>query len=434
MFKHVGKPVVFIVVLVIAALTYLAVAGLHYTKGDETIDVIKGASQMRFGIDIRGGVDVTFRAPKNYKPTHSELDAAAAILRTRLDNQNITDSELYTDYNNNRIILRFPWKSSQTNNDPETAIKELGATAQLTFKDPDGNVVMKGSDVKSAQAEYDSEESQYVVLLTLKNSGKTKFTNIAKKYYEKVISIYMDSTMISDPEMNIDPSTLTGQLSTAVIQGSSSDPFTASSATALANQINGGALPFALETDNYSTISASLGENALQVMLMAGAVAALLILLFMILYYRLPGFIACIALTGHVAGTLLAISMPQFSLTLPGIAGIILSIGMGVDCNIITAERIKEELTLGKTLDGAIDAGFERSFAAIFDGNVTVVIVGLILYFLGSASVKSFGYTLVVGVVFNFLMGIIASRLMLKSVSRFGFARKEALYNGRAAK
>lgn len=444
-----------VVAVIIAIITYLSIAGFSYSFGDNVITVIKGAQDMRFGIDIRGGVDVTFRPPTNYKATNAEMDAATAVLRTRLDSKHITDSEIYTDYRNQRIIVRFPWRSDQTNQDPESAIQELGAMAELSFRyDPADQTgtntsantepaatIMTGKDVKSASVRYEQPDAttgqttgQYVVLLSLKDSGKTKFTDAVKKYYNKVISIYMDNTKITSPTMNINPATLSGELSQATIEGSGSSPFTAASAQALADKINAGALPFKLETDNYQTISPRLGQNALQVMLMAGAVAAVLIVLFMLIYYRLPGFVACVALTGHVAGTLLAISIPQFSLTLPGIAGIILSIGMGVDCNIITAERIKEELRIGKTLDGALDAGFQRSFAAIFDGNVTVVIAGLILYFLGSASVKSFGYTLVVGVVFNFLMGIVASRLMLKSISRFGFARKDVLYNGRAAK
>ena len=434
MYKHVGRPVIFVVAVIIAILTYLSIAGWHYTFGDETISAIKGATEMRLGIDIRGGVDATFRPQDNYKDSNAEMDAAAAVLRTRLDSKNISDAEVYTDYRNREVIVRFPWRSGQTNQDPEQAIQELGEMAELSFKAPDSTVLMTGKDVKSASAVYNQQDQQYVVLLNLNNSGKAKFTNAAKKYYQQTISINMDEEKISSPTMNIDPSSVSGDLSQATIEGSSSDPFTVTSAKALADKINAGALPFKLQTDNYSTISPSLGSNALHMMLMAGMVAAIIIVLFMVLYYRLPGFIACIALTGHVAGTLLAISMPQFSLTLPGIAGIILSIGMGVDCNIITAERIREEIRLGKTLDGALDAGFERSFAAIFDGNVTVVIVGLILYFLGSASVKSFGYTLVVGVVFNFIMGMLASRLMLKSISRFGFARKDTLYTWRSAK
>ena len=167
----------------------------------------------------------------------------------------------------------------------------------------------------------------------------------------------MDSTEITSP--TVDSVISSGN---AIIQNPASNPMSITDAQNLANSINAGALPFKLVTDNYSTISPTLGASALQVTVMAGIIAFILICLFMILYYRIPGLIACIALCGHVAGTLLCISIPQITLTLPGIAGIILSIGMGVDANVITAERIKEELRLGKTLDGAIDAGFHVAF------------------------------------------------------------------------
>lgn len=419
MLKHVGKPVFFIIALVITAMVLLTVFGIHSNYGDTRVSYLKGASEIRFGIDIRGGVDVTFRPPKNYNATADQMAAATAVITQRLDNLKISDRELYTDAKNDRIILRFPWKSGETNFNPEEAIKELGATSQLTFVGPDSKTVLNGSDVEKATASYNQETSQYYVSLTLKDSGKSKFAAATKKFLNQQISIKMDSTVISSPVVN---SEITN--GEASIEGN----FTAASAKKLADQINAGALPFKLETDNYSTISPTLGSNALNVMLMAGVVAFILICLFMISYYRMPGLIACIALTGHVAGTILAISIPQFTLTLPGIAGIILSIGMGVDCNVITAERIKEELRAGKTIDGAIDAGFARSFSAIFDGNITVVIVGIILMWLGSGSVKSFGYTLICGVVFNFIMGLAFSRLMLKSASKFSFLRKNALY------
>lgn len=419
MLKHVGKPVFFVIVLVIAAMVLLTVFGIHSNYGDTRVSYLKGASEIRFGIDIRGGVDVTFRPPKNYHASKDQMSAAAAVLTTRLDNLKISDRELYVDTKNNRIILRFPWKSGETNFDPESAIKELGATSELTFTAPDGSTVLKGGDVDKATASYNQQTGSYFVNLELKASGKTKFADATKKYLNQTITIKMDQTEISSPVVET-------QITDGVasIEGN----FTAASANKLADQINAGALPFKMETDNYSTISPTLGTNALNVMLMAGAVAFILICLFMIIYYRLPGFVASIALVGHVAGTILAISIPQYTLTLPGIAGVILSIGMGVDCNVITAERIREELRAGKTIDGAIDAGFERSFSAIFDGNITVIIVGIILMWLGSGSVKSFGYTLIWGVVFNFVMGIFFSRLMLKSASKFTFLRKNSLY------
>jgi preprotein translocase subunit SecD len=163
----------------------------------------------------------------------------------------------------------------------------------------------------------------------------------------------------------------------------------------------------------------------------AGKVAFLLVCLFMLVYYRLPGAVACIALDLQVSGQLLALSVPQFTLTLPGIAGLILSVGMGVDANIIISERIKEELSTGKTLPRAIDAGFEKAFTAVFDGNITVVIVAIILIILGSGSMLSFGYTLLCGVIMNFIAGVTASRLMIRSLSSWDALGKRQYFGAR---
>lgn len=426
MFKRVGRPVIFILVLIIAAMSYVSIMGVNYYSGDIKQTVIKGAQDMRFGIDIKGGVDVTFTPPKGTTVTKTQMEAAVQRLNQRLDSLNIKDRDIYPDYNSDRIVVRFPWQSGVTNKDPESAIKELGATSELYFKDASGNTLLTGGDVKSASAEVDTQSGGYEVKLNFTSAGTTKFAAATKANLKKAISIYMDDKLIESPtvESEIDDGN-------AVINNSN-NPMKVDEAKSLAAKINAGSLPFKLVTDNYSTISATLGQNALNVTVMAGIIAFILICLFMILYYRLPGLIACVALCGHVAGTLLCISIPQITLTLPGIAGIILSIGMGVDCNVITAERIKEELRVGKTLDGAIDAGFARSFSAIFDGNVTVLIVGALLYILGSGTVQSFGYTLMIGVVFNFIMGLMFSRLMLKSISKFSGVRKNWLFGGAA--
>lgn len=419
-----GKPFFIICFLIIAAISYLAVAGVHYQVGDTDTAIIKGAKDIRFGIDIRGGVEATFRPPNGTKVSQSDMSAAVERLRTRLDSLHISDSEIYPSNTSHRIIVRFPWKSDEATQDPETAIKELGAMAQLTFKDPSSNVILTGNDVKSAQALPDPQSQGYMVQLQFKASGTKKFADATTKFVGKQISIYMD-------EKQIETATVQSAITdgTAEINDTAS-PMTAQQATQLADQINAGALPFKLVTDNYSTISPTMGQNALNVMVKAGVVAFIIICLFMIVYYRMPGLIACIALCGHLAGTILCISIPQFTLTIPGIAGIILSIGMGVDANVITAERIKEELNVGKTLDAAIDSGFDRSLSAILDGNVTVLIVGAMLMIFGSGSVHSFGYTLIIGVVFNILMGIIFSRLMLKSISRLSGLRKNRLFGG----
>ena len=234
----------------------------------------------------------------------------------------------------------------------------------------------------------------------------------------------------------------------------------ADEAKELADKINAGSLPFALTVDDskLQIISPTLGSEALNVMLIAGAIAFGVVCLLMIVLYRLNGVVASIALLGQLAGSIACISgffsaFPSFTLTIPGIAGIILSIGVGVDCNVIAAERIRDEFRRGKTIDGAIDSGFKNSLSAIIDGNVTIIIVSVVLMgafgtpdsfiaklfspimsLLGSSitgSIYSFGYTLLVGVIFNLIMGVVASKLMVKSISRFKPFRRPGLYGGK---
>ena len=292
--------------------------------------------------------------------------------------------------------------------------------------------------------------SQPVVSLVLKDEAKEKWAEATKEQVGKQISIFMDDEVISAP--TVDEEITDGR---CVISGN----FTAESAVELANQINGGALPFELVTQSYNAISPTLGMGAKDAMVKAGAAAFIIIALFMILYYRLPGFVASIALMGQLAGTIAAITgffavFPSFTLTVPGIAGIILGLGFGVDANIISAERIREEIRTGKGIDASIQSGFQNAFSAIFDSNITVVFIAIILMGvfgpsdsifaipfnflfswmgLGTAtagSVYSFGYTLLVSIILNFLMGVLSSRLMLRSLAGFKPFRKAWLYGG----
>lgn len=465
--KRVGKPVFFVVVAILALLIYAAFFGVSTTYGDIERTHIKGAQDIRWGIDIRGGVDVTFSPPDGVDATDNELEAAESVIKTRLLNQNITDSEVYTDKDNDRIIVRFPWKSDEQDFNPEKAIEELGKTAQLAFykdlpidavtgllaADP-GEPVLTGADVEKAefgmQTDPTTGVSAPVVSLTLKESAQEVWEQATQEQVGKQISIFMDDEVISAPVVQ---SVISD--GKCVISGN----FTSESAVQLANQINGGALPFELITKNYNAISPTLGMGAKDAMVKAGAAAFILIALFMILYYRLPGFVATIALTGQLAGTIAAITgfftiFPSFTLTVPGIAGIILGLGFGVDANIISAERIREEIRNGKGVDSAIQSGFKNAFSAIFDSNITVVFIAIILMGvfgpsdsifaipfnflfswmgLGTATagaVYSFGYTLLVSIILNFVMGVLASRLMLRSIAGFKPFRKPYLYGG----
>lgn len=449
--KRVGKPVFFIVFIVILLLAYTSVFGIYSEYGDLTVTHIKGINDIRWGIDIKGGVEAVFAPDKGIDATEEQMQSVKSIIDLRLVNQNVTDYELYPDYTNDRITVRFPWKSDEENYDPGEAIKELASTAQLVFREgtsADGAELLTGSDVKSASARYmqanGSSPAQYVISLEFTDEGKTKFAAATTNNVGKQISIWMDSTMISAP--NVKEPITDGNC----IISSDENPFTAESATDLANKINAGALPFSLKIESYGTISPSLGTYALEAMGYASIAALCFIFLFMCIMYRLPGFVAFIALLGQLSLSIMAVSgyftvFPSFTMTIPGIAGMILSIGMGVDANIITAERIKDELWTGKTLDGCINNGTKGSLSAIIDGNITIIIVAVILILVfGPANIFSalfgvsttgliyaFGYTLLVGVISNFIMGVWASRTMLRSISGLKFLRNKRLYGGK---
>ncbi|MBQ3546927.1 MAG: SecD/SecF family protein translocase subunit [Clostridia bacterium] len=455
--KKKGIVPFFVVLALILALTFTAFFGVNNYYGDKEIVYFKGADDIRWGIDIRGGVEAVFSPDKEgIKITDEDIDAAKTILETRLVNQNITDYEIYADKNNKQIIVRFPWAAEESDFDAAAAVQELGETALLKFcKDQDKDkVILTGSDVKHAEGnmqQVDGGSYQYVVVLELKDSGKQKFSTATKEQLNKTISIWMDDTMISAPTVN-------QQITdgNAIITGMAN----AEEAKELADKINAGSLPFALTVDDskLQVISPTLGNDALKVMVIAGSIAFALVCALMIIRYRLNGFVAALALLGQLAGSIACISgyfadFESFTLTIPGIAGIILSIGVGVDCNVIAAERIRDEFQNGKTIDGAIDSGYKNSLSAIIDGNVTIVIVSLVLIgafgtpdniiakvfsplmsLLGTSitgSIYSFGYTLLVGTIFNLIMGVLASKAMIKSISRFKFLRNPWLYGGK---
>ncbi|HWQ74328.1 MAG TPA: protein translocase subunit SecD [Syntrophomonas sp.] len=414
------KSVFFIVVIVTAALFCLSISGLKLGNFE-----IKGADQMRYGIDIRGGVEATYQ-PRDLDrtPTDSELEAARAIIETRMDAKNITDRDVTIDKQAGKILVRFPWKSDETNFNPQKAVTEIGATAQLSFRDPEGKIILQGTDVIKSKAQLNQNGSDPVVALELSRQGAEKFAAATSRLVGQNIYIYMDDTLVSQAVVQMPITGGHAQISNLKSLESAAD---------LANKINSGSLPFSLVVKNCNIISPTLGSNALDVMVTAGKVAFALVCLFMLVYYRLPGLVACIALVLQLTGQLLALSIPQFTLTLPGIAGLILSVGMGVDANIIVSERIKEELNTGKSLLGAIETGFTRAFSSVFDGNLTVIIVAIILIALSSGSMLSFGYTLLCGVIMNFVAGITASRLMIRSLSNFKPLRRPQWFGAKEA-
>ena len=443
----------FVVAILIVLFSLTAILGVSYTYGDTKNAYVKGASDIRFGIDIRGGVDVTFMPADDVEATDAQMAAAKTVIEDRLVGLGITDYESYVDNNKNRIIVRFPWKSDEADFNPQTAIDEIGTTAKMVFRkgsSSTGEEILSGDDVASASAAYNETEG-WVVQLKFNSDGASAFAAATTELAANngTISIWLDDANISTATVN---EAITG--GEAIIKGN----FDQDSASTLANQINSGSLPFALSAESYSTISPSLGAKSLDVMVQAGIIAFILVALMMIFRYRLPGTIAVISLMGQVAATLAVVSgyfsvFPGSTLTLPGIAGIILGIGMGVDANVITAERIKEELAKNKTLEGAVNSGFKMGLTPIIDGNVTIVIVAAILmgafgptdgfwakvfnpifFWFGpstAGTIYSFGFTLLTSVLLNFVFGVWATRVMIRGAVHFKPLRKAWLFGGK---
>lgn len=443
----------FVVAILIVLFSLTTIFGVSYTYGDTKNVYIKGASDIRFGIDIRGGVDVTFMPADDVDATDEQLAAAKTVIEDRLVGLGITDYESYVDNNKDRIIVRFPWKSDEADFNPQTAIDEIGTTAKMVFRkgsSATGEEILSGDDVASASAAYNETEG-WVVQLKFNSTGASAFADATTELAASkgTISIWLDDNNISTATVN---EAITG--GEAIIKGK----FDQDSASTLANQINSGSLPFALSAESYSTISPTLGAKSLDVMVQAGIIAFLLVAVMMIVRYRLPGTIAVISLMGQVAATLAVVSgyftvFPGSTLTLPGIAGIILGIGMGVDANVITAERIKEELSKNKTLEGAVKSGFKMGLTPIIDGNVTIVIVAAILmgafgptdgfwakvfnpifFWFGpstAGTIYSFGFTLLTSVLLNFVFGVWATRVMIRGAVHFKPLRKAWLFGGK---
>ena len=443
----------FVVAILIVVFSLTAILGVSYQYGDTKNTYVKGASDIRFGIDIRGGVDVTFMPANDMDATDEQLSAAKTVIEDRLVGLGITDYESYTDTNKDRIIVRFPWKTGESDFNPQTAIDEIGTTAKMVFRKgstADGEEILSGDDVTSATVGYNETEG-WVVQLRFSTQGSAAFADATTELAggSTPISIWLDDKSISVATVN--EAITNGE---AIIKGN----FTQESASSLANQINSGSLPFALSAESYSTISPTLGAKSLEVMVLAGIIAFIIVAVLMIARYRLPGTIAVISLAGQVAATLAVVSgyFPAFSgstLTLPGIAGIILGIGMGVDANVITAERIKEELAKNKTLDGAVNSGFKMGLTPIIDGNVTIVIVAALLmgafgptdgfwakvfnpifWWFGpstAGTIYSFGFTLLTSVLLNFVFGVGATRVMIRGATHCKALRNPVLYGGK---
>ncbi len=397
------------IIAVIAALLFIALYGLDFTETVRFPGILDPDGVVQ-GLDLKGGSVIVFEA-QEANPSDEQMDTVANMMRTRLDGLGYSEATV-TRQGIKKVRIEIPSVS-----DPEEAAATLGATAQLKFVDYEGTEVLTGSDVKTATAKYEPIDEmsgpQHFVELELKESGVQKFSDATARIKslpkgQNFIAIKMDELVVSAP---IVEKQITQDK--CIISGGD---FTADTAKALAGNIRSGQLPFSLSQVELRAISATLGDTALKTSLIAGLIGIILVMLFMLLFYRLPGFLASIALAAYMAIIGILLANLHVNLTLPGIAGIILSIGMAVDANVIIFERIKEELRLGKTVRSAVDAGFNRALSAVIDSNITTIIAAVILIALGTGTIKGFGVTLFIGVVVSMISAIFVTKFLLKQM------------------
>lgn len=371
------------------------------------------AKNIKLGLDLAGGVSITYQA-KGETPSESEMKDTVYKMQKRVE-QYSTEAGVYQE-GADRITIEIPGVT-----DANKVLTELGKPGSLEFQDESGNVVLQGTDVKTATAKIIEKETgakENIVELNLTKEGGKKFAEATKANIGKPINIVYDGEVISNPMVNEE---ITG--GQAVISGN----FTYEEVENLAATIRIGGLKVELEELNSSVVGAQLGEEAISTSLLAGVIGLIIIFIFMCVVYRLPGFAASIALCIYTGIVLVALNAFDITLTLPGIAGIILGIGMAVDANVIIFARVKEELAAGRNVRTALKTGFQKALSAILDGNVTTLIAAIVLGMMGSGSVKGFAQTLALGIVVSMFTALVVTRIIIFSLYAVG-CKSEKMY------
>lgn len=367
-------------------------------------EVVPIKKLLSLGLDLKGGVYIEEEAVGQV--SKEDLERTRQLLDLRINNLGVKESTVAIIPGVNRIRIEIPGIY-----DAKNALDAIGKTGELKFIGPDKNVILTGKDVSDATVGVDSRNNQPVVQLKLKDEGAKKFAEATAKFKGQQIAIYMDDDLVSNPTVQeVIPN---GE---AIITGSKD----VEEAKRLAGIIKSGALPIKLSAATVETIGPTLGAEAIPTSTKAAVIGISLVMIFMLLYYKIPGLIADLALVVYMILTGLVFVSIKATLTLPGIAGLLLSIGMAVDANVLIFERIKEELNLGKSLKTAVDLGFHKAFSSIFDSQITTLIAGFVLYFLGSGSVKGFALTLNIGVLCSLFTAITVTRFLLKSFVNSG--------------
>ena len=410
------KSIITLCFVVVCAILLNYVAFIGFNIAGFSYGGMFGETGIKKGIDLAGGSVITFQADSD-APTDDQMQVVESIFQTRMTNAGYT------------VEIPSVFETDQ-------AASLLGDTAKLTFNDADGNVILDGAtDIKNASYQYgktsQTGSAQSYVQVEFNAEAKQKFADATKAAAARssegknYISIQMDGKDISSPrvseEINSDSCIISGD-------------FTPETAQDLANKIKSGQLPFDMKVISQETVGAELGANALPTSLLAAAIGIILIMIFMVIMYRIPGLIADISLLIYVGLIGLAMGIFHVNLSLSGIAGIVLSIGMAVDADCIIFERMKEELKVGKTIRASVSAGFDKAFSAILDSNITTIISCVVLYISGIGAVTGFATTLGIGVILSMFTAIVITKFLLKQLVGIGIENRSLFYNAKAKK
>ena len=398
------------IIVVVAVCAYLGLCG--FGKGTMINYLKPWGDAISLGLDLRGGVYTVYQAEDNGDPDFdTKMESTVSILTSRLPRQGFTEATV-TRQGSDRIRVEIPNVS-----DPNQILTIIGTPAQLYFVDESGNNLMEGSMVKNAQAAQD-QDGKPCIAFELTDEGAKIFAEATAANLGKTISITLDGETISRATVN------------TVIAGGKGEitgNFTADEAKNLATLILSGALPLNLTQLEVSAISATLGVEALDRAIQAGIIGVALVMLFMLFRYRLCGLVADIALTIYIMIVVLLLALTGAQLTLPGVAGIILGIGMAVDANVVIFERIREEVKNGRPIGSAVRKGFSNALSAIIDSNVTTIIAAVVLYAFGTGSVRGFALTLGIGVATSLVTAVFVTHKLLDIFADLGI-KNQKLY------
>jgi SecD/SecF fusion protein len=404
---------VIIAVILIGLFAYSGLYGVNL--GNYRIKTF--GSSIDKGLDLVGGTSLLMEI-KEEKVDQSVIERTIDLISMRVNSDGVSEIPI-TQEGENRIRIEIPGEF-----DTDKVLETIGKTGELTFEDPKGNVLLTGKEVKEAGA-YISQDNKYVVSLELNEDGTEKFAEATKTFLNQNIAIKMDGEILTNPTVNAVISD-----GKAVIEGMSS----LEEANSIASIITSGALPVKLEVSSVKTVGPTIGAEALSLSIKAGMIGMACIILFMIAYYRVPGIVASVAIVLYVSLLLVIFSQFGVVLTLAGIAGLILTIGMAVDANVLIFERTKEELKLGKSIKTSVEVGYSRALSSILDSNITTIIAALVLYFLGSGSVKGFAVTLLIGIIVSIFTALFVTKFLLSNAVNAGWINKPSHFGVKEGK